>query len=375
MIRPHLFARSVPVARRNLFAERGRLAISVAGVAFAVLLIQLVVSLYRGWSGVGDIITELPGDAWVVQAGTSDPFHSTSILPSSDGTAIAAVPGVAGVTELYSRLMTFEHNGSEQRLYVMALGPQAGAPRDGSDWRFYPPEGEIYLDQALARRVGARVGDELRLGEASLRVGRTFSGGNVIIGQFAFISAADARRAFAVEGVVNYFLVTLEDGVTADAARGRITAAAPGSAVLTGEEFAGTLRSEINDTILPIVGVIAVIGFVVGVAVIGLTTYTATIEKSRDYGVMKALGASALSLYRIVISQGMLVALIGFALGLSAVAAFSRLIERAVPEFVTTLLWYDALGVFAAALAMAVVASYLPMRRINRVDPAMVFRA
>jgi putative ABC transport system permease protein len=57
----------VPVARRNLFAEKTRLAISVAGVAFAVRLILIVVALYRGWSSVGGIIEELPGDLWVVQ--------------------------------------------------------------------------------------------------------------------------------------------------------------------------------------------------------------------------------------------------------------------------------------------------------------------
>ena len=43
----------VPLARRNLLAEKGRFAMSAIGVAFAVLLILIVVSLYRGWSGTG----------------------------------------------------------------------------------------------------------------------------------------------------------------------------------------------------------------------------------------------------------------------------------------------------------------------------------
>ena len=34
----------------------------------------------------------------------------------------------------------------------------------------------------------------------------------------------------------------------------------------------------------------------------------------------------------------------------------------------------DAAGVFAAAIVMAVAASYVPVRRLNRIDPAMVFR-
>jgi hypothetical protein len=51
----------VPVARKNLFAEKGRFAMSVGGVAFAVLLILIVVSLYRGWSSTGSIYVRLPG--------------------------------------------------------------------------------------------------------------------------------------------------------------------------------------------------------------------------------------------------------------------------------------------------------------------------
>ena len=65
----------VPVARRNLMAEKGRLAISVAGVAFAVLLTLLVLSLYRGWSNIGKLITKLPGDVWIVAGGDDRPVQ------------------------------------------------------------------------------------------------------------------------------------------------------------------------------------------------------------------------------------------------------------------------------------------------------------
>jgi putative ABC transport system permease protein len=60
------------------------------------------------------------------------------------------------------------------------------------------------------------------------------------------------------------------------------------------------VRKEIDDTFLPIIGIILYIGFVVGGAVVSLTLYTATIERFRDFGVMKAVCASAGFLYRIV---------------------------------------------------------------------------
>jgi putative ABC transport system permease protein len=126
---------------------------------------------------------------------------------------------------------------------------------------------------------------------------------------------------------------------------------------------------------LPVVGVLVGLGAVVGGAVIALTTYTATIEKSRDYGVLKALGASGMYLYRIVITQSLIVGVLGSLLGLLAAALAASLIKRQIPEFITDLRWTDAGAVFLGALVMAIAASYVPVRRINSIDPAMVFRA
>jgi putative ABC transport system permease protein len=71
----------------------------------------------------------------------------------------------------------------------------------------------------------------------------------------------------------------------------------------------------VDETFLPIVSVLVVIGFVGGVAVIGLTIYTATMEKSREYGVLKALGASNGRLYRIVSHQALISGVLGYILG------------------------------------------------------------
>jgi putative ABC transport system permease protein len=109
--------------------------------------------------------------------------------------------------------------------------------------------------------------------------------------------------------------------------------------------------------------------------VIALTTYTATIEKARDFGVLKAVGASNGFVYRIVVRQSLIVGVAGAALGVLVSVLAATLIERAVPEFVTDLRWTDAMGLFGLALAVSLAAAFLPVHRINRIDPAMVFRA
>ncbi len=67
--------------------------------------------------------------------------------------------------------------------------------------------------------------------------------------------------------------------------------------------------------------------------------------------------------------------MLGFAAGLTLTLAALPVIERITPSFVTSLAPRDLVLVFAAALLMAVLASYIPVRRLVALDPAMVFRA
>jgi putative ABC transport system permease protein len=366
----------VPVARRNLLAEKGRLAISIAGVGFAVLLTLLVLSLYRGWSGTGKLITRLPGDLWITQAGTSSPFNSSSYLPADAGDTLARVPGVQIAMPVYARQMSYEQNGKSMRVYFMALDAPAGTPlpQEVRD-RFFPATGTVNIDTVFAGKAGVGVGDKLTVGSNGLTVARITSGGSAALTQFAFLNAADARDIFAVTGVVNFYLLTVKPGSDVSAVGAAAAQVLPKTEAQTSEAFAGEIAAVVEEGFLPVVGVLVGLGAVVGGAVIGLTTYTATIEKSRDFGVLKALGASGMYLYRIVITQSLIVGVLGSVLGLGASVLAANVIERQIPEFMTDLRWTDAGAVFLGALVMAVLASWVPVRRINSIDPAMVFRA
>lgn len=146
----------VPVARRNLLAEKGRLAISVAGVAFAVLLISIVLALYRGWSRSGGTIEALPGDLWVVQEGTVDPFHSQSLIQTGDVDRLRGIDGVLAVTPVLARQTAFDAGGTDARGFLTALDipDPGGLPADLRD-RFLPPAGKVSIDGGSARRPGS----------------------------------------------------------------------------------------------------------------------------------------------------------------------------------------------------------------------------
>jgi putative ABC transport system permease protein len=258
----------------------------------------------------------------------------------------------------------------------MALGPPADQVVAGDmAARFLPPTGNIVIDRILSRKTGLDVGDELVLGGTKLTVARVTPPGGDVLSQFAFVSYADAVAIFGVQGIVNYGMVVLGEEVQEREVSAEIGRQNSSVTVYTSREFAESVRKEIDESFIPIILILVIIGFVVGAAVVGLTVYTATIERVREFGVMKALGASSVFLYRVVLTQSATLTATGFIAGVLAALGTARLAEQAVPEFATEFRAEDIGFVFLAAAFMAVIASTMPVRRINSIDPAMVFRA
>jgi putative ABC transport system permease protein len=371
---PSMIAAMVPLARRNLFTERGRLAISVAGVAFAVLLVVTILGLYRGWEGAGGVFRDLPGDLWVAQAGTRDPFRSSSALPAGLEDELAGIPGVAAATPVLARRIAFGEGRDLDAFFVaFGSGADASSPAPGAA-AFAPPPGGVVLESSVARDAGVRAGDELEVLGRTLRVERVRPGGNPLFG-VAFLNARDAREILGLDDDVGFYLLTLVPGADAAGVAAAAAAAVPGAQVSTSAQFAQSTADLVRKGFLPVVGVLVALGVVIGGAVTALTTYTATVERSRDYGVLKAIGATRWFVARVVIQQSLIVTSLGAVLGLAATLAAVALIERRVPEFITELRALDVALVLAATFAVSLLAAYLPVRRINAIDPAVVFRA
>ena len=374
--RPHRRALGgrVPLARRNLLAERVRFAMSVLGVAFSVVLVLVILSLYRGWSAAGGSFERLPGNLWVTQAGTVDPFHSSSILPAGAGPELAALPGVRSAIPVSARQVVLHHAGRTTDALLMGLGVPAGVPVGAAVRRqFLPARGRIVISAVAAGAIGARTGDRVSVAGRTLTVASISPGGNVF-NEIGFASAADAAALLGLPGHVSFFLLSAPP-----ARLPRLSAAVrrliPGAEVHSSAEFSAVFARRVNEGFLPVVGVLVAIGLVVGGGVIALTTYTATIERSREFGVLKAIGADDRFVYRVVIQQSMLVGSIGAAIGVGASALAAALIPQRVPEFVTDLRPLDAALVYLAALVAALLAAIVPTHRISTIDPAMVFRA
>lgn len=363
------------IAWRNLARNRARLLITTGGVGTSVLLILIVNGLYTGVLDASTAyVRSVDADVWVAQDGSpTDFFESLPLLEKQTGRQIQNVAGVADTVPLIGRAMHLTQAGGDADLFVVGVDVDKpwSAPSGVVSGTPVPRPGEVVLDGAVADSLGVGLGDSLNLSEGSLTVSGITSGSNATFAHLAWIHDADAERLLQSGGLANYYLVQTDN---ASEAASRIRSEVPGTLPVTSDEFAQAMVDSMASELLPILWVLVLIGLGVGTAVIGLTIYTATIERRREYGVLKAIGFSNRKLVMIVIQQSVAAGVIGLTFGVPVTFALAEVVERMEPEFVTTFTAGHIVFVAAAALAMTLVAAMVPIRPVLRLDPADVFR-
>lgn len=175
-----------------------------------------------------------------------------------------------------------------------------------------------------------------------------------------------------MRSIANYFLVSTSGNPAAVAAR--IARDVPGTQPILEDDFIDKNLADIREGFLPIVLVLVIVAFVIGTAVIGLTIYTATLEKRREYGVLKVLGVSSRRLYSIVSLQSLVSGAVGFTVGIALTLLLGWGLEQLLPSFVISFAGVDFALAAGATLLMSLLAAFLPARPVARLDPAEVFR-
>jgi putative ABC transport system permease protein len=122
-----------------------------------------------------------------------------------------------------------------------------------------------------------------------------------------------------------------------------------------------------------LIGILAMLALVLAaVGVYGVMSYTVT-QRTSEIGVRVALGAQPRDVFRIIVGQGLRLALFGVAVGLVAALVLTRLLQ----SFLFGISAYDPLtfiAVSAILTLVAIAASYFPARRATRVDPMIALR-
>jgi putative ABC transport system permease protein len=129
-------------------------------------------------------------------------------------------------------------------------------------------------------------------------------------------------------------------------------------------------KPRLNMTLMALFGALAMILAAVGIY--GLLSYTVT-QRTQEMGIRMALGAQVGDVMRLVLKQGMALAIIGQAIGVVGALALTRLI-RSLLFGVTPTDFTIFVAVVAVLTTIALLACYLPARRATKVDPLKALR-
>jgi putative ABC transport system permease protein len=382
------------VARKNLFSERTRLAISVGGVALSVFLISLLLSLYRGWdSKVGEFVQKSNVDIWIASEGSKDFASAASLLPTEGDQASQAQQYLNGNSDVEAwspmivrpllgvrveKVGTANENlGTEMNLQFVGFDTAKGlgGPIEIVEGKNTPGPSEVIIDSALAKRYGLNVGDTLRAGGKDWKVVGRAEFGDFVFSQTVFVTLDEAQAVLQMKGYTTFYVLKLKPGVDAAKFAGDINKQGQQIVAYTHDQFAANTRERILGNVLPILSVVLGLAFVVGLAIAGLTIYTATIEKSREFGIIKAVGFRNSYLYRLVFEQSVVTGFLGFIVGLTLTLVIGPFASNLVPQFVLYTRWQDVLIVAAATILMSLLAAYIPIRRLTAIDPVAAFKA
>ena len=362
------------LARRNLLRDRTRFLLSVLGVAVSVGLILLLAGYRSGvYRQASAYLDNTPGSVVVAERGIRDFLGTSSVLPPGAFEAIEATPGVDRVIPVVSQFVIFERHERKEGFFLIGYDPAAG----GGPWKLVEgreptADDELVVDRTTARQHDMAIGDRLRLLDRDATVVGLSDETTFWAGSIAFARLTTLGSLLRAPGLRSFLLVTSEAGISPETLRDRL--AIPGMEVLLKSDVVANdakLMARVYDA--PI-GLMVAIAFVVGALVVGLVIYTATIERRREYGAIKAIGARNRTLYRVVTTQAVIAAVVGALVGIGLAYAAGAALMTWRPRFLVDI-EPAAIGiVLASSLLMALLGALIPARSVAKLEPAEVFR-
>lgn len=246
----------------------------------------------------------------------------------------------------------------------------AGSPED------LIPEGAVSVD---VFNEGAfpviKIGTPFELNGRTSYIAARTKGMNGFDGTYVFTTIDRARMLVgASSNTASAFLVTPAYGVNQDSLIKEINRTIFGVRAWKGKDFAdATVKYFLENTgIAMSVGTLIVFAFVAGFFIIGLILYSAAVDRIRDYGTMKAIGANNGYIMKLIYLQAFIFAIFGFIAGYFLLKGFQKGISNA-GIFFTYPAWFMPVF-FLVITLIAVGGATFAVRRITGVEPAQVFK-
>ncbi len=371
----------VILALRNLLHDRLRLAATLIGIVFSIVLVTVQMGLYLGFGRmVTVVIDRADTDLWVMTKGGTS-FEGPSVLDLKDREGALATAGVDRATVVVTGFADWRLP-SGALTPVMIVGFDLDSP-GLKPWNIVEGRiellrvsGAVAVDRAYSDRLGvSRIGETAEIRQRAVTVTVLTNGIRSFTTTPYIFMEADAART--VTGLppdkASYLLVRLKPGANLEAVRGELLRKIPKAEVLTSAQFAERSRTfwlfSTGAGAALFAG--AVLGVIVGTAIVAQTLYASTKEHLNEFATLRAIGSSRGYIYAVIVCQAVFSALIGFIVAaLVALGVVWATAGSALPIIITPPLMAALFGLTVVMCTGAGIAAIL---RVMRVDPATAF--
>ncbi|USR92499.1 FtsX-like permease family protein [Phormidium yuhuli AB48] len=415
------------LARKNLLEDIPRFLIAQAGIVFAVTLVTVQMGIFRGFlKSTALIPEESRADIWV-SSEEMVYFELTPSLPVELLFQAREVEGVALAEPLL--LPPGQWNGpggtiAPLRLIGFDPGGELFTPwniSQGSLAQLQTPYTVIVDDSQLDALNLEGIGDRGTINSLPAELVGITEGTQSIASSVFVFTSLETANTYATTGIgtsvncqvdgdgnmactntyqreprtstepidspptpsplrrsdaLTHILIRAEAGEDLQVLKERLDEALPGTQALTRQELAQRTRDywQNRTGIGFVLGFGAALGVVVGIAIVGQILYSSVSDRLKEFGTLKAMGASDWVLYRVIIEQALWMAVLGYLPGMALCLGLSQWVSSSM-GIIILITPGSAAGIFLLTTAMCVGSGFFAIQKVTRVDPAIVFKA
>jgi putative ABC transport system permease protein len=373
---------TLTLAFRNLFHDRVRLAVTLVGILFAIVLVAVQLGLYLGSSYmITAHIDHANADLWITTYGAKSFEDGGLLLTPRERHQALATPGVKAVIPLIVKFAEWRKPaGGSTRVVIVGTDAEDGglepwALVDGT-WEDIKAPESVAVDRTYLKDLGiSGIGDTSQIATGRVRV-RALTDGVRSFTQspYAYTTLNRARSLIGVDGErTTFYLVQLEHGADVNAVQQDLRGRLDGAEVLTQEEFRNrSLKQWLFRTgagVALIGG--ALLGSLVGTVIVAQTLYSSTKDHLNEFATLRALGSSSGYIHRVILMQAGLSAVMGYILGMTVALGILWLSQGSVLPLVMTP--GLAFWLFTLTVGMCAISALAAIFKVMKIDPAVVF--
>ncbi|TAF09381.1 MAG: FtsX-like permease family protein [Nostocales cyanobacterium] len=387
-----MWKRKIPLAWLQLSREKARMAVAIAGIAFADVLMFLQLGIREAlFDGAVQLHNSLEGEIVLVSSRykaliSLDQFSQRRLYQALGFT------GVQSVSPIYLDSIPWKNPDNQQtwRIFAIGFNPEekvVNLPGVKENLNYLREADTILFDRGARKEFGNivsqfennnKITTELNNRQINVvglfRLGTSFGiNGNIITSDVNFLRLFGTQRR--QKGLIDFGLIKLEPGADVNWVIANLKANLPQDVqVLSKQEFMTQEKSFWN-TSTPVgftftLG--AIIGFVVGAVIVYQILYSDVSDHLPEYATLKAIGFKNNYLLVVVFQEALILAAIGFIPGF-AISQGLYLITRQATLLPIIMTVDRAIFIFILTTLMCSISALIAMQKLQAADPADVF--